>query len=293
VALPLLAVWMGAPYLAERISQPRPEKIEQLDDEQWRELRTLARRTWLFFEEFVGPQDHWLPPDHYQRTPLGVTKHYTSPTNIGLMLLSTLAAYDLGYIGLLELTLRLNFAFDSVARLTLSRAPAQLAQHPNFNPSAALCFDGGQRQLRGCLLALKQGCRDLIDIPILRGRRWQGALDILDLLAEILARVESQAGPDQTHALRSSMQTIRQRIIHAQSAPLYWTEQLTALIETDWGQMSTDVIARVEAGQNIDAELLADLRIYLERLRSHLFGMQRDIELLLPWMILLTVPPPI
>ncbi|MBI5957748.1 MAG: hypothetical protein HY866_03365 [Chloroflexi bacterium] len=293
VALPLLVAWISAPYLAERISQPYPEKIESLDEEQWRQLRTLARRTWLFFEEFVGPEEHWLPPDHYQRVPRGVVKHYTSPTNIGLMLLSTLSAYDLGYIGLLELTLRLQFAFDSVARLERYRGHllnwygTQTLQP--LAPRYVSTVDSGN--YAGCLLALKQGCRDLIDIPTLRGRRWQGALDILDLLIEILDRVEDQAGPDQTYAFRNSMQAIRQRIIRAQDAPTSWMEQLTALLETDWNQMSTDVIVRVESGQNIDVALLTDLRIYLERLRHHLFGMQRDIELLLPWMVLLDGAP--
>ena len=34
-----------------------------------RRLRLLARRTWLFFETFVGPDDHCLPPDNFQDDP--------------------------------------------------------------------------------------------------------------------------------------------------------------------------------------------------------------------------------
>ncbi len=40
--------------------------------------------------------------------------HYTTPTNIGLFLVSTLSAYDLGYIDLPELAIRLRSSFESI-----------------------------------------------------------------------------------------------------------------------------------------------------------------------------------
>ena len=61
-------------------------------------LRKLARKTWDFFETFVGPEDNWLPPDNYQEHPVARIAHRTSPTNIGLSLLANLSAYDFGYI---------------------------------------------------------------------------------------------------------------------------------------------------------------------------------------------------
>jgi cyclic beta-1,2-glucan synthetase len=106
-AASLLFVWMTSPYLAYWISQPIVHKEAPLSTEQRRQLRRLARRTWLYFEQFVGPDDQWLPPDHFQEDPLGLVAHRTSPTNIGLFLLSTLAACDLGYSGSLELVLRI------------------------------------------------------------------------------------------------------------------------------------------------------------------------------------------
>jgi cyclic beta-1,2-glucan synthetase len=53
-----------------------------------RTARIVARRTWRFFETFVGDEDHWLPPDNFQEDP-PVVAHRTSPTNIGLLLLSS------------------------------------------------------------------------------------------------------------------------------------------------------------------------------------------------------------
>ena len=84
---------------------------------QVRELRRLARRTWLFFEQFIGPEDQWLPPDHFQEAPLGIVAHRTSPTNIGLALLSALGAYDLGYLEALTLSTRLISSFDTLEKL--------------------------------------------------------------------------------------------------------------------------------------------------------------------------------
>ena len=83
-AAPLLVAWFLAPGIAIWVSRPLPQRAEELDSGQRRELRRLARRTWLFFEQFIGPEDQWLPPDHFQETPLGIVAHRTSPTNIGL-----------------------------------------------------------------------------------------------------------------------------------------------------------------------------------------------------------------
>jgi cyclic beta-1,2-glucan synthetase len=102
VALPFLIAWLIAPQVAYVISQPVTHVTTPLTEIQRRQVRRLARRTWAFFEQFAGPDDHWLPPDHYQESPRVNVAHYTTPTNIGLFLVSTLSAYDFGYIGLAE-----------------------------------------------------------------------------------------------------------------------------------------------------------------------------------------------
>ena len=54
----------------------------------------------------MGPEDHGLPPDNFQETPEPRVAHRTSPTNIGMGLLATLAAHDLGFIGAEDLLRR-------------------------------------------------------------------------------------------------------------------------------------------------------------------------------------------
>ena len=99
VAWPIWALWVD---VAEHrlVDQPSgaAARAAYLTAEQTVFLRKLARKTWDFFETFVGPEDNWLPPDNYQEHPVARIAHRTSPTNIGLSLLANLAAYDFGYI---------------------------------------------------------------------------------------------------------------------------------------------------------------------------------------------------
>ena len=48
---------------------------------------------------------------------MGMVAHRTSPTNIGLLLTSTLAAYDLGYLDPLGLVTRLTATLDTLEAL--------------------------------------------------------------------------------------------------------------------------------------------------------------------------------
>ncbi|HZW29371.1 MAG TPA: glycosyl transferase family 36, partial [Isosphaeraceae bacterium] len=117
VAAPFLAAWLFSPYVAFRVSSPKVVVRTALSEPERRALRRIARKTWHFFETFVGEEDHWLPPDNFQEIPDGRVAHRTSPTNQGLLLLSTLAAHDLGYLSLSTLVDRLERTFATLDRL--------------------------------------------------------------------------------------------------------------------------------------------------------------------------------
>src|SRR5690606_6092553 len=74
-------------------------------------LRRLARRTWRFFDAFVTEADHGLPPDNFQERPFRGLARRTSPTNIGMGLLSVQAAHDLGYATRTDTVARLGHTF--------------------------------------------------------------------------------------------------------------------------------------------------------------------------------------
>ncbi len=109
IAAPFVLLWLAAPAIARRISRSPPTAGRVAVDAADRgALRLVARRTWRYFETFVNDAQHHLPPDNFQEDPLPVVAHRTSPTNIGLYLLSTVCARDLGWAGMEEVLSRLE-----------------------------------------------------------------------------------------------------------------------------------------------------------------------------------------
>ncbi len=167
VAAPFLALWMAAPRVGYWLSQPVPPAVHHLEDADRDYLRLIARKTWRYFEAFMVAEHHGLPPDNLQEVPRPVVAHRTSPTNIGMGLLSTLAAHDLGYIRTAELVERIDAALTTVEGLeryeghllnwydTITLAP--------LAPRYVSTVDSGN--LAGALMALAQGLRQLTDAP--------------------------------------------------------------------------------------------------------------------------------
>ncbi|MGH8337657.1 MAG: cyclic beta 1-2 glucan synthetase, partial [Gammaproteobacteria bacterium] len=68
-AWPILSLWFISPAIAWWISQPLARAEPSLSTKQVIFLDKLSRKIWSFFEQFVGAEDHWLPPDSYQEYP--------------------------------------------------------------------------------------------------------------------------------------------------------------------------------------------------------------------------------
>ncbi|MGH8397007.1 MAG: GH36-type glycosyl hydrolase domain-containing protein, partial [Gammaproteobacteria bacterium] len=186
VAWPILALWFISPAIAWWISQPLVRAEPALSADQVLFLDKLSRKIWSFFEQFVGDEDHWLPPDSYQEYPSPVIAHRTSPTNIGLALLANLAAYDFGYIACGQLLERSTNAFESM--LTLERYQGHFYNWydtQTLKPLAPLYIstvDSGN--LAGHLLTLRQGLLALPDDAILSMRFFRGLKTTLSVLRD-------------------------------------------------------------------------------------------------------------
>ena len=132
-------------------------------------LRKLARKTWAFFEQFVGPDDHWLPPDNYQEHPVATVAHRTSPTNMGLALLANLSAYDFGYMSAGQLIERTTNAFHTMEALERHRGHFynwyDTQSLKPLLPTYVSTVDSGN--LAGHLLTLRPGLLALPDQKIL------------------------------------------------------------------------------------------------------------------------------
>jgi cyclic beta-1,2-glucan glucanotransferase len=116
-SLPVLALWAAAPFIAYALSRPVPPRHAVLGAADREFLQSVALKTWRYFETFIGPQDHALPPDNVQLVPELTVAHRTSPTNIGMALLATLAAHDFGFIDLGELIKRIDATLTTVESL--------------------------------------------------------------------------------------------------------------------------------------------------------------------------------
>jgi cyclic beta-1,2-glucan synthetase len=195
-AVAFLLAWFCAPLVAWFVSRPTPQVSAELSAEDRRFLRRYACKTWGFFEQFVGDEDNWLPPDNYQETPVELVAHRTSPTNMGLLLTSTLAAHDLGYVTLPDLVERLKKSFATFDRLERFHGhflnwyeTHTLAPLP---PAYVSSVDSGN--LMGCLLTLAQGLEEKAKGTIPSPVAVDGLRDRLELLRERLEKNDAN-GP--------------------------------------------------------------------------------------------------
>ncbi|MGB7971675.1 MAG: glucoamylase family protein [Candidatus Deferrimicrobiaceae bacterium] len=186
VAGPILALWFSSPAVAWWISRPLVPRSPRLSADQALFLRKLSRKTWAFFETFVGPEDHWLPPDNYQEYRLAAVAHRTSPTNMGLALLANLSAYDFGYLPAGQLIERTAKAFRTMESLERHRGHFynwyDTQSLRPLSPLYVSTVDSGN--LAGHLLTLRPGLLALPDHKIL-GPRWvEGLRDTLGVLVD-------------------------------------------------------------------------------------------------------------
>jgi len=186
IAGPILLSWLVAPLATWWLGRERIDRLPSLSDEQQTFLRMLARRTWAFFDQFVGPTDHWLPPDNYQEYRTAVVAHRTSPTNIGLALLANLAAYDFGYHSTGQVALRIAHTLRTMNELErhcghfYNWYDTQTLQP--LPPRYVSTVDSGN--LAGHLLTLSAGLRQLADEPVVNRRCFAGLQDTLDILVD-------------------------------------------------------------------------------------------------------------
>ena len=292
VAFPLLAAALMAPQIANIISNPIIHATPPLSVTQLRQVRRLARRTWALFEQFAGPDDHWLPPDHFQESPRGNVAHYTTPTNIGLFLISTLSAFDLGYMGLIELEIRLRSTFESIDKLEHYRGHLlnwyDLQTLTALPPRYVSTVDSGN--LAACLITLKQGCLAMKDAQVLGEKQWQGMLAILDILAEILQALEKDNPQTSVEFFKGELSNIYAHVNAVKNQPAEWTMTFIWLSGEGWEQVSHKLIELLNSHPNLKTETLADLQLYLNLMHHQLQDMQRSLDLFAPWLCCLDSP---
>jgi cyclic beta-1,2-glucan glucanotransferase len=208
--LPLAMVWAASPAIAHALNAPAVPRERRVPAARQAAAMRYAVLHWRFFERFVGPETHWLAPDNFQENPVPIVAMRTSPTNIGLQLLSTVSACDLGIITVARTVERLEGAFRALERMRRSRGHFynwyDLHDLHVLEPAYISTVDSGN--LAGHLLALRQACLTIPDAPVFDARAW---LPIEAALVITIERLQAAAAADSTWrpALATAMQRVR------------------------------------------------------------------------------------
>jgi len=272
VALPFALLWLGAPAIALWASRsPRVARSQALAEPDAGQLRLIARRTWRFFETFVTPADNMLPPDNFQEDPKPVVARRTSPTNLGLYLLSAVAARDFGWAGTLQTLDRLELTLDSMSRLQRHRGHFfnwyATEDMRALEPAYVSAVDSGN--LAGHLIAVANACEEWLDAPIAPNAR-AGLLDTLELIRQAIAALPT-AGGERGRGLAELLDEIATQLgepqaLDTRGATLRQLTDKAARLGHEFGPTGTD--AAVD-----------DLRFWIDALGRTLAGHGRDRQL--------------
>lgn len=268
---PILLTWAAAPFVAWFISRPLTDKKTELTNEQAVYLRKLARKIWAFFETFVGKDDNWLPPDNYQEAPVERIAHRTSPTNIGLSLLSNLSAYDFGYISAGELVELTTNTLNTVQRMEKYRGHLynwyDTQSLSPLNPKYISTVDNGN--FIGHLVALKQGLLSIPDNRIVTESMFESLVDEVRILNDSLKI--------------PALKKFQQRLTAGYQEHIDAAEKLKRYLD-GLEQQLTQILADLD----IDPEIGADW--WIQKIFTHIRNIKNDIGVFIPWIALENAP---
>ena len=277
IAVPFLLMWFTAPLVAWRVSRTPPAVAKSdLSIDQQRELRLIARRTWRFFETFVTAEDNHLPPDNFQEDPRGVVAHRTSPTNIGLYLLSTVAARDFGWCGLRDALDRIEATLGTMVRMQKCRGHLYnwydtRALRP-LDPRYVSSVDSGN--LAAHLMTLAGAFREWQKAPSPPASAVDGLADALDLARQALSTFQFSPGSTITRGLLETAFADFEASLRPRTMPL--DPQTDAL--RDAAERAGTLVDMVRTlAHESDAQRSAELVYWVEAARRTIDSWRSDL----------------
>ena len=286
VAAPFVGLWLLAPAIARWVSLPAPVSVlPPVSAADARSLRLIARRTWHFFETFVTAAEHHLPPDNFQEDPTPVVAHRTSPTNLGLYLLSVVAARDFGWIGLFETAERLEATLQTMCRLERFRGHFfnwyDTQDLRPLDPKYVSSVDSGN--LAGHLIALGNACRELATVPMIGPEAFVGIADVLNLIRQSGQALAEGSGAATWRLLEATLDTVAASLQQVPTTPVAMVRRLTELAGDADGLAVLARRLNREQCDGVDAEAAAEALAWAEAVVATVSGHHRDLEQLMPW----------
>ena len=269
-SFPILLLWLVSPVIAWRLSLPDKEEASDLNRAEELFLHKSARKTWSFFETFVNEGENWLPPDNFQQHPDPVIAHRTSPTNIGLCLLSNLTACDFGYISQAEMLFRCDQTLETLQKMERFKGhffnwydTRTLAVLP---PAYVSTVDSGN--LVGHLLILRQGILGLRSATIFNAESFTGFLATAGVVQDLLEDTKDDNVEAVADFLREmeevdgSLSAIKANLDHLKDL----SDRITGFDENS------------EAGK------------WIIKLKHQIAAIREDLYAQIPWLSLLPLP---
>jgi cyclic beta-1,2-glucan synthetase len=283
-AAPVAGLWLLSPFIAYWVSQPAAElQREALPPEAHHALRLTARRIWQFYQTFAGAEDNYLPPDNFQLEPGQSVAHRTSPTNIGFLLLSALAAYDFGYLDGLGLAERLEQLLATLDQLQRYRGHFlnwyDTRTLRPLLPEYVSTVDSGN--LAACLIVLRQFCLQMASAPLLRPEALEGFRDTLTALDQALHAYQPAGNTPRAaiSQMSSELGEVRTRLLGGVADAPAWTGLLADLKEA-----AVSILARAQALAGIAGNPdPADVREWAAALRDQAAAWQALTQALGVW----------
>ena len=292
LALPILTLWCLSPALAYATGRPLRHHLRRLRAADRAAFGKLARRTWRFFEDFVGREDHWLIPDNIQENRRELVAHRTSPTNIGFQLLATIAAYDRGYLSIGGVLDRLEPTFATLLRLQRYRGHLynwyDTRTLTPLRPGYISTVDSGN--LAGYLLTLRAGLIGLTEqTPIIAVSFLEGLEDLVNLFEDEMAKelADGRPAPGAGRALKKDIAKLRQLLKERPESLRHWKGLLSRIHDSVAAigvlQLDLEEPLLAAAGETAAASgTLTEAGYWLERLASTVRSRQQELDRLVP-----------
>lgn len=270
------ALWIVSPLIARFVSaKPSTSKREHPNETEF--LRQLSLATWRYFADLSQPDQHWLVPDNVQQAPENVA-YQSSPTNFGLQLTATVAAFDFGYLNHGEVAERL----DNVLR-TLDQMERHNGHFYNWYNTRTLevlapryvsTVDSGN--LAAALLTLKQACLQASHRPIIDGKLTAG-------LRDCCLRVRDTLPPAMRGAAVMRPLAALLRLLECQPTNLlFWKGMLTDVASVA-SEMNPHLDWVCEYLDARDSRASAEVRYWRDVLNERIQAAIDGLSALAPW----------
>ncbi len=272
--------WLAAPAAAFWASRvPKLADTQKVSTDNIRALRMTARRTWRYFEAFVRDVDSMLPPDNYQEDPDPRIAHRTSPTNIGLYLLSVASANEFGWLGLSDAAAKLEATLATVKRMEKYRGHLynwyDTQTLTPLEPKYVSSVDSGN--LAGHLIALANCCAFWASAPPDDMTKLDGISDAANVLAQECGALSDDRRKLRPlrHQLETQIAAFQRTLSKAREAPEMISVRLIELAV----QAGSIHRAAAEASAGLDPAPGAALMHWAGTLRETIESQFRDASL--------------